>query len=641
MIMTPQKKNIIQFACFSGAVVGLILILIAVVLMFSKSDEGIIPTLLGTSSQGDTLLEESETNDSSETPSATESDPDPDPDPTPDLPPEESSDGNGGGSSSSGGSSTQQVKPVKAVVKTVNGMPQLYINNKLTMPILFFGNTDRNDRYDITTHEARLAAAGGIRLHTMISNLNYSDLTNPKLLYMDYLNDCNTIIEGDPSAKIMVRINIGQYNTTGVKDSEIMKFVGGEEKDYKLVSIASDEWFEDAKKRLADMVKYTRSSPELADHVFGWHLENGEWFQYMFREAGTDISEANDRKFREWLTDKYKTDAALSKAWGGNYTLATAQVPRDLPNNISSARYSDTLLLKDTQTRFVDYLDYVGWLVSSRIEGLAKTIKEASNNENIVISFYGYFYELCDAQSGHFSMRPLLESEYLDGFASPVTYGDRSGGLSSGGATSAYMTAVESVARNGKIWFSESDQRTYISRGGDPLDTFCTPIMSISAIQEVHKREIGSNMVHGTGMYAMDLTANGWLDDSRIWKNIGKLSKLNLAYVNARKKAPEFEVALVVDEKAESIVGDPVALSFQTLSQARYNLYRAGVRFSMVELEDVLNGKANEYKVYIFANPYRLSSETVEKLNSRIHRDNKISVFMYSFGRTSAADVKN
>lgn len=525
---------------------------------------------------------------------------------------------------------------VKAAVKLLNGIPRLYINNVLYTGNSFFGNTDMNDSHPITTSQAKFAGDNGIHVHSMIHNLNFSNLTNLTLKYNDLCTDLDAILDGDPKAKIFIRVNVGDFRGKNAAEGEFMVYPDGTKAT--LVSLASDRWYADAQQRLDELIRFIRSNPDYADHVFAYHIECGEWFQYGFRESGTDVSPVADAKFREWLTDKYKSDTALKNSWGGTVTLATAQVPRDLPDNKSGEGYARTLLLNPNETRYTDYLDYINDLVSDRIAGLSKAIKKASNRENLVFAFYGYYYDIFDAQSGHFGLRKLLRNPDIDGFASPVTYGDR--GDNSVGATSAYMTAANSVIRNGKLWFMESDQRTFINRTSRNNDTFCKPIATISEIREVHKREFGSNMVFGTSMYAMDLMGIGWLDDNAIWTNFKKLDDINMAYAKAAKQQPEFEVALVIDETAESIVGTPIALSYWLFQHTRNNLYRAGVSFGLVELQDVLDGKVDFCKTYIFLNPYRMSAATMEKLATRIQNNNKTSVFMYGFGNAASADIK-
>ena len=61
------------------------------------------------------------------------------------------------------------------------------------------------------------------------------------------------------------------------------------------------------------------------------------------------------------------------------------------------------------------------------------------------------------------------------------------------GATSAYMTAVDSVTRHGKIWFQESDQRTFVNGSAD--GGWLPNLRTLEDIFQVHRREVGMSMV--------------------------------------------------------------------------------------------------------------------------------------------------
>ncbi len=531
-------------------------------------------------------------------------------------------------------------KAISAEVRISNGLPRLYINNEIQTGNAFFGNTDYTNSNAITTSQAEHAANNGIHTHSIIHNLNYNDEEDPNIYFGPLYSQLNVILQADPQARIFLRVNVGDFSFYGQKGTldEYMAFVGGDRSD--LISFASDRWYADANQRLYNLVEHIREHPVYSKHVFGYHLECSEWFQYMYREKGSDISPVADAKFRSWLTAKYGNNSALQAAWGStSYTLANAQVPGDLPDNTQNTGYARSLLLNQNETRFADYFDYIGDLVSDTIAGFASTVKDASDGENIVLAFYGYYFDLFDAQSGHFSFRKLLNNPDLDGFASPVTYIDRKSDTV--GASSAYMTAINSVISNGKLWFQESDQRTYIERKTHPAQDNYHKLPNTPMVNETHKREIGANLVYGSSVYPMDLYGMGWYDDNAIWRNFKKLDDLNLAYIKGVTKAPEYEVALVVDETAESLVGTPTELTRNLLKETRGNLYKAGISFAMFELQDVLDGKADGCKIFIFLNPYRMSTATINQLAQKIQKDNKVSVFMYGFGNTSSADIFN
>ncbi|MHB8963728.1 MAG: hypothetical protein ACYC5K_11310 [Saccharofermentanales bacterium] len=459
------------------------------------------------------------------------------------------------------------------------------------------------------------------------------------------MNDLDAMIAGDPDGFALVRVNVGKYfNTSSYPDSEIVKYVQTRADYNPMVSIASDTWFEQAKTMLKETVAYIRKDPLYSKHVMGYHIECGEWFQYMFRENGLDISPANSRKFREWLKIKYSTNAALRSAWANQLvSLDTVTVPEDLPGNLSGKPETLTLMLKTTDQKYIDYLDYIGDLVSSRIEGLAAVIKDASNDENIVIAFYGYLFELADPQSGHFSLEKLLKSDNIDGFSSPECYLDRNVGelfpKQPAGSTGAYMTAVDSVQRAGKLWFVESDQRTYINRYGAATehDAYLVPAESVSEIVEIAKRDVGSNMIRGAAIWFMDLWAVGWLDEQEIWDNNGKLADLYQAYAGAQKGIPKLDVAFVVDEKAMSLVSQPTDSAWHFLSYQRYDFYRAGISWGMYTIQDLLNNRIKDAKVIFVLTPFRLSTPNVAKIKAAAA--GRTIVFSYGFGSTSAADI--
>ncbi len=563
--------------------------------------------------------------------------------------------------------------PLNVLVNMVNGTPRLSVDGKQYVPTVFFGNTDMAEGSNYVPEQVSLAGSNGVNLHSVIYNLMFSDdYTNTESWTYRKLRSCmdqvikgNATQTGDPNAKIILRVSVvaayGAWQYSSYEQvplpwrDQLIKYTNGDFTDPDgnyVVSMASDEWAAQANAKLATVVTYLLNHPDYADHIAGIHLENYEWFQHGFREKGSDVSATNDAKFRSWLLTKYGSLSEINNAWGTSYTdISQAIVPRDLPNNLSGdAPYANTLLLTKAEQRFVDYNDYINWLTSDRINTLAKTVKEASSNKLMCISFAGYTFELADAQSGHFDMRTLLDSPYLDGFAAPVTYNDRTyntGGLNPNnspvGATSAYMSLADSVVRAGKIWFQESDERANINPEVTYTDTFLPPVQSVNDMINVHKREMGSNIIHGTGMWAMDLVGKGWLYSSPVWKNLSQLNMIYQNYAASQTSRSKFDVALVVDEKAESINGQPsfTGISYDLLSNARLECYRAGVSFSLVELGEVLAGKVDDAKVYIFLNPYRLSSAQVTTLRSRIQNNNKLSVFMYGFGNLSATDISN
>ena len=537
-------------------------------------------------------------------------------------------------------------KRVTAKIQSVNNVPRMYINGVQLPPLMFFGNTDMSARYSIIADQVRKVAKSNMHLYSVISSPELNSNQPDEIKYFKLQNDLDVVIDNDPNAFILLRVNVGKYYNTGdYPSSEIVKYATKRADHLNMVSISSKRWLSEAKKMLEDLVKYIRSHPVYSKHVFGYHIECGEWFQYMFRENGLDISESNSSRFREWLRNKYKTDAALQSAWSDkSVTLANAKVPTDLPGNISFKPEEYTLMLKSSDRKYIDYLDYIGSLVSDIIAELSTTVKNVSNRENIVIAFYGYLFELADPQSGHFGLDKLLAHKDIDGFASPECYLDRNVNElfpnQPAGSTGAYMSAVDSIQRAGKMWFVESDQRTFINRANASTehDSYLVPAKSVWEVQELAKRDVGWNMLRGSAIWFMDLWSVGWLDDQDIWNNNSRLGDLYYAYAQSQKSMSKLDVAFVVDEQSQSLVAQPTDSAWHFLSYQRYDFYRAGISFGMYTTKDLLENKIPDAKVIFMLNPFRLNDEKVNKILSAAK--GKTLVFSYGFGETSAANIK-
>lgn len=531
------------------------------------------------------------------------------------------------------------VKRVVAQVKQVGGVPRLYLDGKMTTANLFFLNGDKaSTSANVYKSEVGYSRAAGFHMYSTIVNLNFGfkEDSNREVVYAQTRKILDNILAADPDAKILLRVSVLASASSRSSQDDRCAFANGASSSR--ITIASDKWLEETLWRTKDLVSYLRGHADYADHVFGYHLDLGEWFPENFT-VSPDVSATNSKKYREWLTAKYKTDAALQAAWGSrSYTLAKVTVPLDLPVNDGA---HDGLFLSQQDARFIDYYTYWNELTASRIEDIAKTIKQASNQESVVISFYGYYFEQYHATTGHWDFRRLLESKYLDGFASPTTYMDRGSSGDPLTGTSGYMTTADSVVRAGKLWVMESDQRTFINRTEATVNTTSwPPLKTISAIEDVHKREIGIAMVHGTSMYPMDLMGLGWYDYDEIWTHFSRLDKAYMAYAAARKTKPTYDVALVVDEKATMLVGRNSAINQPAMAQMMLRIYRAGISFSLVEIGDLYNGRADDYGTYIFINPFRLSSAQIDSLAKKLHTGNKTAVYLYNFGNASAADMK-
>lgn len=472
-----------------------------------------------------------------------------------------------------------------ATVQRINDIPRLFINGQLSTANMFFVNGDIDAR-EIYQDEIRKMPESLNHMYSTNYNINYKENPDQEECYYYLKYRLDTILQADPEAKILLRISITTRDYPGASNETT------ETGTEYYTSLASDLWFHDAIMRTKKTVEFIRNHPTYAAAVYGYHLDHVEWYS----RSGIDCCPEMLEKFTEWRNERYQENSGIT-------------------------------VLPPSDSQQTDYSDFFNELTAIRIEELAKVIKDTSNNENIVTAFYGYYLSLPDRNSGHLCMKRLLDSPYIDGFSSPVSYSDR---YATEAACCAYMGATGTVINAGKLWISESDIRTYLG-ANDGLG----PLQSIDAICSSLQKQIGMSMIYQTSMYPMELLGTGWYNDKSVLDCYGDLNSFYLHYIKTVQQPSKIEVAFVIDESAmrSNIYKHP------SHSDTLIAAHSAGISFTLIEMNDLLEGKANDYKAYFFLTPWRLSEEEITVLQDILHKDHKLSVFMNRFGQLSIEEI--
>lgn len=554
---------------------------------------------------------------------------------------------------------------LKAEIRRINGIPTMFANGVRQTPLMLFTNTeiDEGTRRDICGAQIRMAAAHGLHLHSVCCHLNVGEPRGSRGLE-SAVAAMETAIGNDPEAKILLRVNVTLYgrdaaaweNThpgDGVRFAlhsdgchMVLDGSGGyRELPNISVSLASDAWLDAAIDAVCELHEWVSAHPILDDHLLGYHISAasaGEWFHDGIREYGVDISDANRRRYREWLHDKYGDVEKLNRSWclrAGAYTsFDQVEIPADIPGNDRSRPAERTLFIREEDQKYLDFSDYSSWIVTDRILKLAKAAREATHGDKLLLFFYGYYYELYDARTGHFRLNDLLESPYLDAFASPISYIDRNQG-----GTGAMMAPVDSITLHGKLWLVENDLRTgQVIRSHSDNDTASwlnKPIDSIEHVMAVYRREAAQMMARGIGCWYMDLMGRGWLYHPMIWDCIAELHDLYASMQEDGSLRPLTpDVAVVLDESAMCCVAHAEQCGARLVHSLRQNFYRAGIKFGWYTVEDVENGLVPSAKLIWFLNPFQIARERCDKLCEIARKQGAAMVFMHGFGRT-AADI--
>lgn len=554
---------------------------------------------------------------------------------------------------------------MKAEIRSASGTPTLYIDGEPQIPLLLFTNTeiDGGARRDICGKEIRMAAAQGFHLHSVCCHIDVGEPRGLRSLETA-IEAMNTAIRNDPQAKVLLRVNVSLYGAQALAwerrhPGDGVRFAlhtehcrmepdghgGYLEVPDTAVSIASDAWLDAAVDTVRELCAWMEAHPAYNDHLLGYHIAaatSGEWFHEGIREYGVDISEANQRAYRRWLAARYGTIEALDRAWGLREGAHTAfeqlSVPADIPGNDREQPPAITLFVRPEDQRYIDYGEYASDIVIDRILKLARAAREATHADKLLLFFYGYHFELYDARTGHFRLNALLESPDIDAFASPISYLDRNEG-----GTGAPMAPVDSIALHGKLWLVENDLRTgQVLRAHSDRDHASwinTPIQSLEGVREVYRREAAHMLAHGMGCWYMDLMARGWLSHPRMWEDIAQIRALYTA-VGEDRTLFHPDVAVIVDEQAAAVIAHAEQCGARLLHTLRQNMYRAGMKCGWYTVEDVEEGWVPSARLLFFLTPFRMDAGRCAKLRMVAERQQAAMVFLYGFGTTDPALVR-
>ena len=512
-----------------------------------------------------------------------------------------------------------------AGVETVDGIPRLKVGGKVVAPVTLAVNSPWSlggYSLDPLIRQANLAAQNGLPIVDIAVHYadgSFSDTkVKLKAIFDVLMKEC-------PDSLFILRFVLDDKALLSL-DSSTEGVVDQNGKRYDTYSIASDAWLKCALSNARMLVSVILSEPEWAKRVIGYHPCGGgtqEWYSPEYWSNAIDVSPVNTAKFRAYLREVYENDAALQAAWGDpQVTLDTAAVPTDIGLN-DGTQNGEIFMVSPENRDCVDYLDYLGDLMSSHVAAVCETIKTASGGKSLTIAFYGYSMELYNPASSHFGLSKLLKSEGVDIIAGPVSYLDRNEG-----GVGAYMSMVGAITAAGKIWFDEGDYRspvqtqTPIGADGD-----WAYIGDVEDLIQVAARQIGKSMVYNTGVWWFDLLDAGWFDHPDFWKAVGGYAQQYLSAIEDAEPVA-YDVAVVLDEKGMSLAGHAPITGNELLGGIRQSFYRAGLSFQFYHLDDVLEGRLNGEKLLFFLDPWRLTAQECSALAGIVQKDGITSVWM-------------
>jgi len=522
-------------------------------------------------------------------------------------------------------------------ISNLNRVPRLIINGVPTPPLMFFGNIEMpQSQFPLLTQEINLASASGIHLYKFTTNVPW---TGSNYTWDDAYIDF--YLAADPNAMILLEINMEVVDELGT-----FSVPAGNDNVYQdgttaPISMASDFYFNAYETAIISAINHYESS-KYADRIFGYWIGAGssgsEWFLLNYREKGLDYSPVNLTAFRQWLTNKYGTDAALSTAWGQSVTLATAAIPVPATGRFPIAGASqgqaiNAFYTPTAQQNWVDYSAYVSQLTSNRVLTLAHAAKQTTNGGKLVGTYFGYMFDLPGSMSGHLNGTSLLDSPDIDMLGSPISYNNPTDRLA--GGPSGFMSAVDSVALHGKLWINEDDLDTWLAASsGLPAPNYngWVPTQGFTDTNNVLQRNLANALVHRAGTYWMDVNTDGAFNDSRLWLIMSQygLPLFNDLYNNPTAFTPD--VAVLVDETSVLCQQSDWDFLYSARALLRNNIVKSGARIGFYYLADFLDGTLPPVKVYVFVNAGYLTDTQVRQIQTRLANEHATAIWQHAPG---------
>ncbi|HLI47278.1 MAG TPA: hypothetical protein VKV18_01110 [Chthonomonas sp.] len=502
-----------------------------------------------------------------------------------------------------------------------DGMPVILINGWAYPPTLFFGNLSDEKCTAQVLREIRQAAQAGIHLHSTLIELPCPlSEASETLEIID--SRLRAILEADPEGFVMPRLVF--YPAPGWRREyplEMSTYADGTIGD---PSITSQRFWQECERSLQTLIEHLRLQP-WGERIFGYHLERGEWFQPA--DLGFDRSMANRDAFRDWLRERYQGSLiALRAAWfDGDVQFHTAEIPA-LPTKPDPTR---AFFETRRERHLIDFMEFTSETTARRIVSLARTVKRATAYRALVSVCYGYTFEFTHGYSGHLALDRLLAERCIDLICGPPSYRDRK----PGGAAS-FPAPVDSMWLHGKLWLSEDDTKTHLAVPNKTPDDFNPRLADARQTEQAQLRTIGRALVHRTAVGWMDLWGEGWLDDEAIWKRLNLFANIVSAPGIPRKDP---EVVVLIDEKSLLHIQRGEGFFRRFTTEMRDVVQRCGVEYGLYLQSDITSPNfPTEGKLYIFLNPFRLTSEQRTAIREKLHSGKKTLVWLYAPGTCEA-----
>ena len=416
---------------------------------------------------------------------------------------------------------------------------------------------------------------------------------------------------------------------------ELIKYATGgdyqEEQAYRFrtASMASQPWREQMQKTIKAFLEYAAKQP-WNKRVIGVRVSYGvygEWHCYGMEASMPDNSPAMTKAFRTFLSEKYKDDATLQKAWHKtDVTLQSAAVPGP------KERIGRDALLREPNTEEQQVLDYYechSKAIRETLLGLAHTVK-MTRPGTLVGAYYGYTFGLPygpEAQTAE--LENVLASPDIDFLSQPYIYLDQR----RVGNDGLIRTIPAVFRRHGKLMLLEDDTRTHLAQAPAYQDA-----KSVEESVALLRRNLSNTFIEGGGLQLLEFGSGrhcpNWWIAPELLETIRRGNEIWHAMygkpvVNNKRIAVIYEPSELLKHGAPKA---PVHWTAAAGDLSLGALHRSSATFDLLTMKDFMLS-SHPYQMAIFLNAYTLTTDERKALKQKLDAPSmKRIVWLYAPG---------